>query len=298
MENSEVLEKGKVKNMINVLQRRTSILREKTITKNTNSVAHLVKKWTENSKDDSEQLRPELEGFEGLSVMNGDYIEKEPTEDKVLVIGDIVLNDNEKRVLTMNPKFAVYKEIDLEEVEKNLAVGGIKTRWDKQGNPELYEDPVRLGEELGVQVNVPSACEAEASARHPYNFDTNSIRLSSRRPTDYKSNTFVHLPKVKSIKLETQISIKSSRLLKVANETKEVIENTSDKGQNLDKGLRDGIKSLKKRSEEGEIVITETDKSGKLCVFSMEEYIAAGEVHTSKDKKIDEEDLKDIQKKT
>ena len=69
--------------------------------------------------------------------MNGDYIEKEPTEDKVLVIGDIVLNDNEKRVLTMNPKFAVYKEIDLEEVEKNLAVGGIKTRWDKQGNPEL-----------------------------------------------------------------------------------------------------------------------------------------------------------------
>ena len=45
VENSEVFEKGKVKNMINVLQRRTSILREKTITKNTNSVAHLVKKW-------------------------------------------------------------------------------------------------------------------------------------------------------------------------------------------------------------------------------------------------------------
>ena len=28
----------------------------------------------------------------------------------------------------------------------------------------------------------------------------------------------------------------------------------------------------------------------------MEEYIAAGEVHTSKDKKIDEEELKDVQK--
>ena len=95
MENSEVFEEGKVKNMINVLQMRASTLREKTITKNTRSVAHLVKKWKENSKDDSEQLRPELEGFEGLSVMNGDYIEKEPTEEKVLVIGDVVLNDNE-----------------------------------------------------------------------------------------------------------------------------------------------------------------------------------------------------------
>ena len=118
VENSEVLEKGKVKNMINVLQRRTSILREKMITKNTNSVAHLVKKWTENSKDDSEQLRPELEGFEGLSVMNGDYIEKEEhTEENVLVIGDVVLNDNEKRVMTMNPKFAVFTEINFEDVQ-------------------------------------------------------------------------------------------------------------------------------------------------------------------------------------
>ena len=48
------------------------------------------------------------------------------------------------------------------------------------------------------------------------------------------------------MKLETEIAIKSSRLLKVAVDTKEVIENTSNKGQNLDKDLRDGIKSLKK----------------------------------------------------
>ena len=54
--------------------------------------------------------------------MNGDYIEKEPTEDKVLVIGDIVLNDNEKRVLTMNPKYAVFTEIDLEDVQTNITV--------------------------------------------------------------------------------------------------------------------------------------------------------------------------------
>ena len=98
------------------------------------------------------------------------------------------------------------------------------------------------------------------------------------------------------MKLETEISIKSSRLLKVAIDTKEVIENSSNKGQNLDKDLRDGIKSLKKRSKDGEIVIAETDKSGKFCVFSMEEYIKAGEVHTKNDKKIDEKELKEIQK--
>ena len=67
-------------------------------------------------------------------------------------------------------------------------------------------------------------------------------------------------------------------------------------GQNLDKDLRDGIKLLKKLSKDGEIVIAETDKSGKFCVFSMEEYIKAGEVHTKNDKKVDEKELKEIQK--
>ena len=94
-----------------------------------------------------------MEGFDGLSAMNGDFIEKEPTENKVLVIGDIELNDNEKRVLAMNPKYRVYTEIDLEEVVKETAVGGVKTRWHKKSNPELYEDPARLEVELGVQAN-------------------------------------------------------------------------------------------------------------------------------------------------
>ena len=104
----------------------------------------MVKKWKGDSKDDSERSRPEIEGFESLSVLNGDFIEKETDENKVLVIGDIKLNEKEERVLTMNPKFGVYTEIEPEEVEKELEVGGVKTRWDIRNNPELYEDPARL----------------------------------------------------------------------------------------------------------------------------------------------------------
>ena len=59
---------------------------------------------------------------------------------------------------------------------------------------------------------------------------------------------------------------------------------------------REGLRSLQKRSKEGEIVIAETDKSGKFCVFSMEEYLKAGEVHTKNDVEIDEKDLKEIQR--
>ena len=97
----------------------------------------------------------------------------------------------------MNPKFGVYTEIEPEEVEKELKVGGVKTRWDIRSNPELYEDPARLEVEPGVQVNDPSACEVAVSVRQVYDYDTKSIRFSSKRATDCKQNTNVYFNKEK-----------------------------------------------------------------------------------------------------
>ena len=136
MENSEVFEKGKVNKMIKDIKMRSSSLREKVIVKNVKSVNHLIKKWKVESKDDSESSRPEIEGFENLSVLKGDFIERETDENRVLVIGDIKLNENEERVLTMNPKYGVYTDIEQEDVEKELEVAGIKSRWDMRNNPE------------------------------------------------------------------------------------------------------------------------------------------------------------------
>ena len=52
---------------------------------------------------------------------------------------------------------------------------------------------------------------------------------------------------------------------------------------NLSDSEKKGLKSLKKRVREGELVITTTDKSGRMAVLSREQYIEAGEEHTSKD---------------
>ena len=60
MENSEMFEKGKVKNMIKDMKMRASTFREKTIIQNAKSVTYLVKKWKGDSKDDSERRRPEI----------------------------------------------------------------------------------------------------------------------------------------------------------------------------------------------------------------------------------------------
>ena len=56
------------------------------------------------------------------------------------------------------------------------------------------------------------------------------------------------------------------------------------------------MKSLKKRVTEGELVVVQTDKTGKFCVMSREAYLRAGQVHTEKDTKVDLSKVAEIQK--
>ena len=46
----------------------------------------------------------------------------------------------------------------------------------------------------------------------------------------------------------------------------------------------------------GEMVIIETDKKGKFDIQNMENYMAAGMVHTSKDEEVTEDFVKNIQR--
>ena len=43
---------------------------------------------------------------------------------------------------------------------------------------------------------------------------------------------------------------------------------------------------MQKKIKDGVLVILKTDKSGKLCAVSREEYVKMGEAHTSRDEEI------------
>ena len=55
---------------------------------------------------------------------------------------------------------------------------------------------------------------------------------------------------------------------------------------------RRGLKSIKKRINNGELMVTPTDKSGRFAVLSTEQYLASGRQHTSKDEKLCWRDVK------
>ena len=55
------------------------------------------------------------------------------------------------------------------------------------------------------------------------------------------------------------------------------------------------MKSLKKRVENGELVVTETDKSKRFCLLTREQYLESGKKHVQKDVEIQPHDLLQIQ---
>ena len=55
--------------------------------------------------------------------------------------------------------------------------------------------------------------------------------------------------------------------------------------------------SLRKRIKEGEIVVLQTDKSGRFAVMKLETYEQAGMKHVALDKEVDLETIKENQRK-
>ena len=58
-----------------------------------------------------------------------------------------------------------------------------------------------------------------------------------------------------------------------------------------------GVKKLLKRVKENEIVIYQTDKSGRMALTTPDLYLRQGETHATGDKKIRLEEVEEIQKK-
>ena len=93
------------------------------------------------------------------------------------------------------------------------------------------------------------------------------------------------------------IAIRREKLEKVFSDY--LRDNCSEKGEqksNLTFSQRNGLRKLKKRIQDGELLVMLTDKSGKLAVADVQSYIEMGSVHTSKAREVGEGTVRKIQK--
>ena len=114
------------------------------------------------------------------------------------------------------------------------------------------------------------------------------------------------LAKYKEIKRDEEICSQKKKKEKKDKLKRPVITGTDLGGKkykkvrelNLNVRERKGLESLRKRVQEGELVIAQTDKSSRFSVLSREQYIKSGTKHTSKDTEIGWKHIKTLQRHT
>ena len=108
---------------------------------------------------------------------------------------------------------------------------------------------------------------------------------SKKKVTDTKGNSRVNFPKEGGdVEDEAMMEMMRMELKGVFSQycMEECMKGGAQKS-NLNEAERRGLKSLKKRVNNSEIVIVPTDKSGRFAVMSLTTYELAGQAHTNKD---------------
>ena len=224
---------------------------------------------------------------------------------------DIKLSRGEKQILSKDPKYSLMVKCNSTEctveTERMMSKHRYNENMNRKNNSEvsgtltkhLVED--KLCEHLEANVNSKNSSDdsdllkktwEKELHRHIFNPFDKTLNFNKRRPTDYKLNTRVKLPKPLSEKEEFHCEMKrqqySDTMDEFINEQEEQYSQIkSDVPINLSKRERIGLKTLRKRIADDELIVCSTDKSGRFSVMTHEQYIQAGMVHTKKDQEID-----------
>ena len=136
----------------------------------------------------------------------------------------------------------------------------------------------------------------DLETRRMFNTDTLEMDMTKLRPTDMKNNKMIHLPRPLILIVESEILLRRDQFLKVYRRYKEEMTNRGTQKGDMTKEEMNGLKKLKKRLKDTDLVISKTDKTGKLCALTTHEYERGGQEHTLKDKEITRQEADDIQR--
>ena len=286
--------------------------RKKLKHKNSSKVKHLVRKFgkkrheevLESMTDEMREMMGDPDIFDDEKDVRG-----EEMKNPVLVEGKdgpIAISEDERELLRLGPKFCLLKNLSEEEFETDVEGCVMKIKWDLMGDNEepRKEDialRILLGERECRQIDEEREEEEEmldAECRSIFDPRTKTINFGKRRATDLKGNSRVFFPsKPRSVKEESALQTLRDLLMNTFSEY--LGEKCDEKGgqkMNLTKGQSRGLKLLKKRVKEGELVVLPTDKSGNLAVMTRGTYEEAGFSHTVKDKEVTWEEVRDAQR--
>ena len=265
--------------------------------KNSDKIKGYIDEKNQEDLEELSILQEEMGEFAALRIFSGESIQPEERKPPV-TSKEVTLSKYEQEVLAKHPKYAVRAMMS-------------KERWmiefEKGMCKKLYGD---IGKEVVNGKTVAEKCvdeedkrvmkESEWQERKSelvYDFEDKNLNFGKQKATSMKYNKRVTLPKSSSTEMEALIEVRRKRALQLYNQCIKKLGEGAEKGKdNLSMGEKRGLKSLKKRVADGGLVVCQTDKSGRFCVLTREQYLQAGMVHIKNDKKVTTEEQEEIER--
>ena len=194
---------------------------------------HLEENRRREVEEKRDRIPNELKEYEDCNVFDREKFEKiEKDKFDVVTLGGLELDEEEKEVLRLNPKFAALKKLDKEECERDVEVGLMKIRLEvKRREKYKLENDVEYTDADGKKRKID--CEEfdeekedldDALERQVYDPVTKTFDYSRKRTTDLPENGQVYLPKAVNAKVESEMSIIRNIILEEFETYKEEID--------------------------------------------------------------------------
>ena len=168
----------------------------------------------------------------------------------------------------------------MEDIKIAYNCANTKSRYDRM-NRDFDKEGSEVTEDLDEEKGRSQADQVEENRHRDY-FDpeTQTVCFSNLRPSEVKSNPTLTIPKPRTVREDAELN---SRNTLIERKVSNYVQGLQQQPSNLTISERRGMNKIIKRIEAGEIIICETDKSGKLAVISKELYYQMGESHASND---------------
>ena len=217
--------------------------------------------YTTNNKKD---LPPDY--INGICIKDGQLdgeFDQQPA-----IYGNANLDENEVSAIKMHPKFTVYNKIDPLDCEAEVEKCLTSIRWSRNFNND-------------------------GNTRVVFDDEKKTLDLRKMRATDLPFCSNVVMPKPLTFDDERKLQNLKHELNTVVLKYK----CKSIKWKNIKTNQEVGLKSLVERRNKKELVMFQTDKSGKMSVDTVDNYIEDVQHHIKDDRIIDAEEFARIEKK-
>ncbi len=180
--------------------------------------------------------------------------------------GGITLTNEEETLLSLPPKYATYNKVNTEECEAEVEKCLAKLRWEDRNSSAQNELP--------------------REERNWHDHTTKTMDFRHFRSTNLKFNARITVPKPLDDMSEVNMQSLKQRLNRC---TEEYVKETRHERVNLTAEQKEGLKTLKEKKKDCDIIIMETDKSKRFSCDTPDNYKLLASTHMENDEVVTQE---------